>query len=810
MKILMINKFLYPNGGSETYIFKLGEYLEKQGHEVQFFGMEHEGRCVENRVNAYTSDMDFHGGSKLAKVIYPVKTIYSLEARKKIRKVLDDFEPDVCHINNFNYQLTPSIILEIHKWSKQTGKKCRIIFTAHDYQLVCPNHMCNNPNTHENCEKCLGGHFLNCTKGKCIHGSIAKSAVGTLEAEFWKVNGAYKYIDAMICCSEFMKTKLDTNSLFAKKTIALHNFIDKVEWKDTEKKDYVLYFGRFSEEKGIGTLLKVCKELPNIQFVFAGTGPLEDTVNGISNIKNVGFQTGEALETLIREARYSIYPSEWYENCPFSVMESQMYGTPVLGANIGGNPELIQNGKTGELFESTNAKDLKEKIEKLWEDKPLTDSYSKNCQDISFDTIEEYYKKLMKIYRGRKLTSIKSKETEDRKMDKKSGEKKLNGTVIVTYRCNARCNMCNRYKKPSKPEEEISVETIKRLPKMYFTNITGGEPFIRTDLKDIVRELYKKSDRIVISTNGFFTDRIVDLCKEFPNIGIRISIEGLEETNNKIRGLDNGFQRGYTTLKKLRKMGMKDVGFGMTVQDANCKDLVPLYQISNEMGMEFATASLHNSFYFVEAKNIIHNRPMVAKQFENLVNELLNSNSPKKWFRAYFNHGLINYIYGQKRLLPCDMSFDTFFIDPYGDVMPCNGTKDKEVMGNLNEQSWDELWNSPEAEKVRSKVRCCDRDCWMIGSVSPAMHKYIWKPALWVIQHKFLRFFKKKKYSMYELKIVRDYKEGKVTKEQLDKCSTCDMCATINDGLSAASKEQLVGKTGEEIVDADIAKQMEK
>ena len=97
----------------------------------------------------------------------------------------------------------------------------------------------------------------------------------------------------------------------------------------------------------------------------------------------------------------------------------------------------------------------------------------------------------------------------------------------------------------------------------------------------------------------------------------------------------------------------------------------------------------------------------------------------------------------------------------------------------------------------------------MIGSVSPAMHKYIWKPAFWVIQHKFLRFFKKKKYSMYELKIVRDYKEGKVTKEQLDKCSTCDMCATINDGLSAASKEQLVGKTGEEIVDADIAKQME-
>lgn len=388
--------------------------------------------------------------------------------------------------------------------------------------------------------------------------------------------------------------------------------------------------------------------------------------------------------------------------------------------------------------------------------------------------------------------------------------KKLNGTVIVTYRCNARCTMCNRYKRPSAPDEEISIETIKKLPPMYFTNITGGEPFIRTDLKDIVRELYKKSDRIVISTNGFFTDRIIDLCKEFPNVGIRISIEGLEETNNAIRGLEDGFNKGYTTLKKLVEMNHPDVGFGMTVQDANAKDLVPLYKLSNEMNMEFATASLHNSFYFVEAKNIIKDRPMVAQNFENLVNELLKSNSPKKWFRAYFNHGLINYIYGQKRLLPCDMAFDTFFIDPYGDVMPCNGTKDKEVMGNLNTQTWDELWNSKEAEKVRAKVRHCDRNCWMIGSVSPAMHKYIWVPAAWVIKHKFLRFFKEKKYSMYELPVVRDYRDGKITKAELDALSTCDLNADINDGLSDKSKSVLVGKTGEEIVDADIANQLNK
>ena len=355
--------------------------------------------------------------------------------------------------------------------------------------------------------------------------------------------------------------------------------------------------------------------------------------------------------------------------------------------------------------------------------------------------------------------------------------KKLNGTVIVTYRCNAKCTMCNRYKVPSNPEDELSIDTIRKLPEMYFTNITGGEPFIREDLKEIVRELYKKSDRIVISTNGFFTDRIVDLCKEFPQVGIRISIEGLEQTNNEIRGLEDGFNRGYTTLKTLVDMGMQDVGFGMTVQDKNAPDLVALYNISDEMGMEFATASLHNSFYFVESNNIIHDRLMVAGHFEDLVNRLLASSSPKKWFRAYFNHGLINYIFSQKRLLPCDMSFDTFFIDPYGDVMPCNGTKEKEVMGNLNAQTWDELWSSEAAEQVRCKVRSCNRNCWMIGSVSPAMHKYIWVPAWWVIKHKFLFFWKKKKYSMYENKIVRDFRDGKVTKETLDACSTCERCS---------------------------------
>ena len=398
MKILMINKFLHPNGGSETYIFKLGAYLQTQGHEVQYFGMEHENRIVGNRVNAYTSNMDFHGGSKLSKLLYPIKTIYSAEARKKIRLVLEDFQPDVCHLNNFNYQLTPSIILEIRKWEKQSGHKCKIIYTAHDGQLVCPNHLMKNPNTNELCGKCLGGHFLNCTKDRCIHGSLAKSAIGTLEATFWKWMGVYKQIDTVICCSHFMKTKLDTNPVLAKKTVVMHNFVDQVEKKDVQKQDYVLFFGRYSQEKGIETLVQAAKELPEIPFVFAGSGPLEHLLEGVPNIKNVGFQTGEALEMLIRKACFTVFPSECYENCPFSVMESQMYGTPVLGANIGGIPELIRVGETGELFECGNGEVLMQTIQALFKDKTKLVAYSNNCSCVRFDTLEQYTQKLICIF----------------------------------------------------------------------------------------------------------------------------------------------------------------------------------------------------------------------------------------------------------------------------------------------------------------------------------------------------------------------------------------------------------------------------
>ena len=400
MKILMVNKFLYPNGGSETYMFTLGEQLTKMGHEVQYFGMEHEGRVVGNRVNAYTSDMNFHGGSKLAKLTYPLKTIYSGEARKKLRLVLEDFQPDVVHLNNFNYQLTPSVILEVEAWRKQTGRSCRMIYTAHDYQLVCPNHMLYRPEEGRTCEACIGGHYESCMKYRCIHGSRARSALGMLEAKYWNGRNTYALIDRIICCSAFMKEKLDTNLIFRDKTVALHNFVADDLPQAREKRPYVLYFGRFAAEKGMDMLLAACRELPEVQFVFAGSGSMEGELAGAPNVKYVGFQQGDALKKLIAEARFTVYPSVWYENCPLSVMESIASGTPVIGARIGGIPELIEDGKTGLLFESGNVQELTKRIRRLWDDAALRASCEAACRAQHFDTAEEYARKLLTYYAG--------------------------------------------------------------------------------------------------------------------------------------------------------------------------------------------------------------------------------------------------------------------------------------------------------------------------------------------------------------------------------------------------------------------------
>jgi glycosyltransferase involved in cell wall biosynthesis len=422
MKILMVNKFLYPNGGSETYMFELGKELERCGNEVQYFGMEHEGRIVSNHAEQYTTDMEFHG-SGLAKLTYPFKIIYSKEARKKMRIVLEDFKPDVVHLNNINFQLTPSVIDAVREYDKAHNTHTKLIATAHDYQWVCPNHMMlrkDEAGNHHVCFKCEGGHYENCTKNRCIHGSRLQSVLGTYEARYYAKCGIYKQIDRVIAPSNFLKDKLETNSQFASKIVMMHNFIPqydianggnnrstngRITYSESYAEDpklilpmnYVLYSGRFAEEKGIKTLLEVCRQLPNIQFVFAGNGSLQNEVDQVENITCIGFLDWKTMQQVIRNAEFAVFPSEWYENCPFTVMEAQLNHTPLIASDMGGTPELMEDGVRGELYHGGDAAQLKEKIEKFYNNPELVQKYRNACDKLPFDTVSEYYDKYMSL-----------------------------------------------------------------------------------------------------------------------------------------------------------------------------------------------------------------------------------------------------------------------------------------------------------------------------------------------------------------------------------------------------------------------------
>lgn len=312
-------------------------------------------------------------------------------------------------------------------------------------------------------------------------------------------------------------------------------------------------------------------------------------------------------------------------------------------------------------------------------------------------------------------------------------------SIILTYRCPMQCKMCNIWHFPTKREEEIKASDLRSLPKLKFINLTGGEPFVREDLAEIVEECYRHAPRIVISTSGWFEDRVIELAKRFPNIGIRISIEGLSQKNDELRGREGGFDKGLRTLLRLKEMGLKDIGFGCTVSNRNSGDMLSLYRLSKSLGMEFATAAFHNSYYFHKDDNSITNRDEVTGNFRRLIEMQMKESHPKSWFRAWFNMGLINYIEGNRRMLPCEAGGTNFFIDPWGEVYPCNGLEEKywkESMGNIHDAPFMQIWQSEQAERVRALVRKCPKNCWMVGTASPVMHKYIKYPLKWAVTNK--------------------------------------------------------------------------
>jgi MoaA/NifB/PqqE/SkfB family radical SAM enzyme len=303
--------------------------------------------------------------------------------------------------------------------------------------------------------------------------------------------------------------------------------------------------------------------------------------------------------------------------------------------------------------------------------------------------------------------------------------------------------MCHTWKNPSKVTEEFNPEILEKIPGgMKRLNITGGEPMLRKDIQEIVRILDKKSERLELSTNGYFYEKIIAIAKEFPQITVRVSLEGLPALNDKLRGLENGFDRGMRCILRLKRLGIRDIGFAMTISGENCKDLIDLYELASVMDVELANAVVHNSFYFHKFDNKIKNVVEFESAMTDFITALLQSKrkSAKKrgkdWLRAYINMGLIKHVRGAERPINCGAGTDTFFVDPYGLILACNGSDNPIVMGDLTNQEFNEIWSSDKAEKAREVVKNCRKNCWMTGTAVPAMKKSPAKPLLWMMRNK--------------------------------------------------------------------------
>jgi MoaA/NifB/PqqE/SkfB family radical SAM enzyme len=310
----------------------------------------------------------------------------------------------------------------------------------------------------------------------------------------------------------------------------------------------------------------------------------------------------------------------------------------------------------------------------------------------------------------------------------------MDGILAVTYRCNCKCVMCDTWRHPSDRSREIRAADLSTLPQMVRLNITGGEPFIKEDLGEIIEVVKKKAKRVVISSNGTLTDKTLEVMSRHRDVGVRISFDGIGDTHDTVRGVANIHRKALATLQGLKRLGIKDLGMAVTVSDRNAGDLVPLFRLAEENGVELATAILHNAYYFHKEDNRIEDKDLVERELKNLMGEFLRSSQPKNWFRAYFTKGIADHLHDRQRAFKCTMAKDSFFVDPYGDVRPCN------VMdfpfGNIREKSFPEIWASKAAEEARSRVDGCTSNCWMIGSVGHLIRRRFWVPLGWIVRNK--------------------------------------------------------------------------
>lgn len=404
MKILLIDVYNFNKGGAETVCFNTGKLLEEHGHKVVYFTL----KWFHNKPSPFSKYFPESKETRdglLKQVKNLINYFYHFEAAKKIEQLILDEKPDLAHIHLMWGQITPSIFPVLKKYH------IPILFTVHDYRIVCPAYTFRDGNGRI-CEACQGRHFYKCFTHTCCKGSKMMSAIMAAEQYFRNVffNPA-KYIDGFIYVSNFARSIQEKYMplLKSKPNITLYNFSTSIvcEPRTMPTDKYFLFFGRLSYEKGVMTLLKAFKDLPQCRLKVVGTGPKEEELkafardNGMKNVMFLGYKTGKELTDLVSNAYFVIVPSEWYENNPMTIIEAYSVGTPVIGARIGGIPEIVVDGQTGFRFESGNVEDLCRII--LQADSLDSNAYtalSRGTIDFANQNLskESYWKKLIEFY----------------------------------------------------------------------------------------------------------------------------------------------------------------------------------------------------------------------------------------------------------------------------------------------------------------------------------------------------------------------------------------------------------------------------
>jgi glycosyltransferase involved in cell wall biosynthesis len=370
VRVLQINKFLWRSGGAEGYMFDLASLLESRGHEVIYFSMEDARNrpCAQSKY--FVSHLDYRGLSLAGGLRNASRivggTVYSFEAREKLGRLLADLKPDVAHLHLIDHHLSPSVLHAL----RDAGVPA--VMTAHDYKLICPNYQLYVPRRREICGRCVPGKYYRCVARRCMKDSIAASALAASAMYIHRGMNIYGDVAAFLYATEFVRDRLIDGGVDASRLVRAPLYIDLPRFTPRgTPEDYIAYAGRLSPEKGLSTLLRAMKNVPNARLAIIGDGPergvLESQARelGLAGVEFCGHLDGAAYADKLAGARLLVLPSEWYETCGLVTWEAHALARPVVASRIGGIPESVIDEENGLLFEPGNATDLAAKISHL-------------------------------------------------------------------------------------------------------------------------------------------------------------------------------------------------------------------------------------------------------------------------------------------------------------------------------------------------------------------------------------------------------------------------------------------------------------